>query len=256
METNKKEKEGWYPGKYMAKANRRRCVEGSSQVSTGMCSDETDPTAVRKLVSRVSTESPGSIHDNFFSAAASVQPLQQAEIVGSLKVQVLEVKYLRLSSAKLSIQSGRTVSQYAVEGAKVIEREFDLHDIATDIKISVVGKADTGELLCGVVVIPVTSLLGFSGKPTTPKEQFRQFYPVCVSRLNDGKAFKFSSGYADLPGYALNRKEPLGFVLVKVELTLHDHPFKAYLAKGCSSWKRQFSVFSLFDQVHSCLILV
>lgn len=245
MEGSKKEKEGWYPGKYMGKANRRRSVESAVPVP----SDETDPLTTRKSGARVSTESTGSLKDNFTPVASAGPPLQHADIVGSVKVQVLDVKYLRLSSAKLSIQFGRVVSQYAVEGTKVIERNFDLHDISSDIKISVVGKADTGELLCGIVIIPVTSLLSFSGKPSVPKEQFRQFYPVCISRMTDGKAFKFSSGYADLPGYALNRKEPLGFVSVKVELELHEHPFKVYLSKGSSSWKRQLSTFSWFDQV-------
>ena len=245
METNKKEKEGWYPGKYMGKTNRRRSVE-PVQVSN----EEADPSAIRKLGPRVSIESTGSIQDSSFPVTSSAAPLQETEILGSLKVQVLDIKYLRLSSAKLSIQFGRVVSQYAVEGTKVIERNFDLHDVSADIKISVVGKADNGELLCGIVIIPVTSLLGFSGKPNAPKEQFRQFYPVCISRMTDGKAFKFSPGYSDLPGYALNRKEPLGFVSVKVDLALHDHPFKVYLSKSSSSsWKRQLSVFSWFDQV-------
>lgn len=251
MEVNKKEKDGWYPGKYMTKANRRRSVEpvqGSN--------DETNAQVIRKSGPRISSESTGSIHDNIFDVTTPVPPLQQAEVLGLLKVQVLDIKYLRLSSAKLSIQLGRATSQYAVEGTKVVERNFDLYDVASDIKISVVGKADTGELLCGVVIIPVTSLLSFSGKPIAPKEQFRQFYPVCISRLTDGKPFKFSSGYSDLPGYALNRKEPLGFVNVKVELALHDHPLKVYLSKGYSSWKRQLSVFSWFDQVQYGLLCV
>lgn len=169
--------------------------------------------------------------------------------MGSLKVQILELKYLRLSSAKLSIQLDKIVCQHSVDGFKGVERNFDLYDITSDIKISVMGKADNGELLCGIVVIPVTSLLSFSGKPVNPKEQWRQLYPVCISRMTDGKVFKFSPGYTDLPGYALNRKDAIGFVSIKVDLDLYDHPLYVYLSKGNNSWKRRLSSFSWFDQV-------
>lgn len=249
MDATKKEKDGWYPGKYM-RGNRRRSVES---VQTAV-DDQHETSTARKSGSHYSADVRELSQDTVPDFVGHTSVLTNAEIMGSLKVQVLEIKYLRLSSAKLSIQLDKVVSQFAVEGTKGIERNFDLYDITSDIKVSVVGRADSGELLCGIIVIPVTSLLGFGGKPNASKEQWRQFFPVCLSRIADGKAFKFSSGYSDLPGYALNRKDALGFVNVKVELVLHDHPLHVYLSKGNNSWKRQLSNISWSDQVLSLLL--
>jgi hypothetical protein len=245
MDVNKKEKEGWYPGKYMQRASKRRSVETNQSISI----DEHDTSTARKVNPNISADGKDSSENYVPNLNLSSTHLTSAEIMGALRIQVLDIKYLRLSSAKLSIQVDKAVSQYVTEGSKLIDRNFDLYDVTSDIKVSVVGRSDAGELLCGIVVIPVTSLLGFTGKPNPPKDQWRQFFPVCLGRISDGRAFKFSSGYSDLPGYALNRKEALGFINLKVELTLHDHPFHVYMSKGSTSWKRQLSGFSWFDMV-------
>lgn len=246
MELNKKEKEGWYPGKYMSRAGKRRSVD-----SVSISVEETESVNARPLKSspNVLKEGRDAVHDSIVDLSVSGPGVISGETMGTLKVQVVDLKYLRLSSAKLSVQLDKAVSQYFVEGFKGVERCFDLYDVTSDIKVSVVGKADNGELLCGMVVIPITSLLSFSGKPNPPKELWRQFYPICISRMTDGKAFKFSPGYSELPGYALNRRDPIGFVSIKVELLLHDHPLYVYMSKGGSSWKRQLSACVFFEQV-------
>ena len=251
MDANKKEKEGWYPGKYMSRASKRRSVESASSSSIPTFNEETEnfTTGLQKSSPNVSKDGRDVVLESIVDSSVSGVGGTNLESVGSLKVQVLDLKYLRLTSAKLSVQLDKSASQYSVDGFKGIERSFDLCDITSDIKVSVVGKADNGELLCGMVVIPVTSLLSFSGKPNPSKEQWRQFYPICISRMTDGKAFKFSPGYAELPGYALNRKDPIGFVSIKVDLLLHDHPLYVYISKGNNSWKRMLTTFSFFEQV-------
>lgn len=179
-------------------------------------------------------------HGDMKDNGTGISSSNDLDTIGTLKVNVMDIKYLRMSSAKLTIQLDRVSSQYAVDATnKSLERSFDVHEIASDIKITILGRGDTGELVCGVVVIPVTSLLNFSGKPIPPKEQWRQLYPVCVSRVSDVRPFKFSAGYSDLHGYALNRcKDPLGYLNVKIEFTLACSIFGVYFARGSLGWKR------------------
>jgi hypothetical protein len=187
-----------------------------------------------------------------FSGEVHFNPAPTGEdSVGSIKVSLVDIKYLRISSAKLSIQLDRVSSQYAVDASsKGFERSFELHDISSDIRISVIGKGDGGELVCGVVIIPIVTLLNFTGKPVPAKEQWRQLFPVCVSRISDNKPFKFTAGYSDFPGYALNRsKDPLGYVCVKVDLTLAGSMASTYLAKGGTGWKKVLACVPWADAV-------
>jgi len=240
MDSTGKEKERWYPGKYLSKNNRRRSVEVSRSGSI----EEHPEHSRRAFNSSPTQEQIEKIPDLYVcdknenkSGNISTSDL---DTIGTLKVHVVDIKYLRMSSAKLTIQLDRVSSQYSVDASsKSFDRCFDLHEIASDIKITILGRGDSGELVCGVVVIPVTSLLSFSGKPVPPKEQWRQLYPVCVSRVSDVRPYKFSAGYADLHGYALNRsKDPLGYVCIKADLTLACSMIGAYFAKGGWGWKK------------------
>lgn len=245
MDSDKKEKEKWFPGKYLAK-HRRRSVETTSVPRSG--SDDGGEVLRRGIVSAPNSFKDSTVEMNNRDIDSFV--LSNFDPIGSLKVKVVEVKYLRLNSAKLTIQVDRVLSQHSLDGPnKSFERGFDLTEVASDIKIMIHGRSDNGEILCGVILIPVTSLLNFSGKPNSPKEQWRQLFPICPSRISDGKSLKFISGYSDLPGYALNRREPLGFVCVRVDLELFEHPLSAYLVKGNYSWKRLAASLPWFDLV-------
>lgn len=247
MDADKKEKDKWYPGKYLAK-NRRRSVEATS----ARTASEDGESSRKGVVSSGQGDAKDLNSVDINHIEFERNSTSNAEPVGALKVSVVEVKYLRLNSAKLTIQLDRVASQFSLDGPnKSFERDFDLTDVVSDIRITIHGRTDNGELLCGIILIPVTSLLNFSGKPNNPKEQWRQLFPICPSRLADGKPYKFMSGYSDLPGYALNRREPLGFVCVKVDLELFVPPLSMYFMKGNYSWKRLASSLPWLDIVSS-----
>jgi hypothetical protein len=250
MEAANKDKDRWYPGKYL-KSNRRR----SAEVSRGSV-DEGESTSRKSMGGALLnpvTDSKEQTQETF-SGEVHFNPVSSGiDSVGSVKVSLVDIKYLRISSAKLSIQLDRVSSQYAIDGSnKSFERSFELHEIASDIRISVIGKGDGGELVCGVVVIPIVTLLNFTGKPAPAKEQWRQLFPVCVSRISDNKPFKFTAGYSDFPGYGLNRgKDPLGYVCVKVDLALAGSMVSTYLAKGGTGWKKVLACVPWADTVSS-----
>lgn len=233
--TKEKEKEKWYPGKYLARhSSKRRSGEVPSRISSDNSDQRKTTSSVFPMENQEFVQEPvvGEVH--LGSSPIGINS------IGSVKVGVVDLKYLRINSAKLTIQLDRALSQYAIDSsAKYFERIFELFEISTDVRIMVTGKGDNGELVCGVAVIPVASLLTFTGKPAPAKEQWRLLYPICVSRIADSKSFKFTAGYSDLAGYALNRcKDPLGFICVKVDLALTGNILSTYLAKGSIGWRK------------------
>ena len=248
---DKKDKEKWYPGKYLSKANKRRSVEVARSNSEDATTDE----SIQRPGSAITKKDD--INNIRMDDTPNSYIRSGMETIGSVKVHVVDIKYLRISSAKLSIQLDRVSSQYVVDNSnKSFERTFDIHEISSDVRVIVVGKGDGGELVCGVVVIPLPTLLNFVGKPINPKEHWRQFYPISVNRISDGKSFKFSSGYVDLPGYALNRsKDPLGFVCIRVEVTLTGSLLQTYFSKGSIGWRKLMNCGSLPEMVSSPSVL-
>jgi hypothetical protein len=237
-------KEKWYPGKYIGRNSKRRSVEFSKS------GDE--PEQQRRQSSlAVAVDVPESLQDSFTADASPDLFTLDQERIGTLQVSVVDIKYLRINSAKLTIQLDRALSQYAVDNtSKCFERSFELAEITSDIRIIVSGKGDNGDLVCGLVVIPVASLLTFAGKPAASKEQWRQLYPVSFNRASDTKPFKFTAGYADLPGYCLNRsKDPLGFLCVKVDLALTGTLLSTYFARGSTGWKKVLACAPWADNV-------
>lgn len=247
MDTVSKEKERWYPGKYLGRnSSRRRSVESIKIGDSEFTDSQRKSTAY--------TTSPVAAADNRqnnLSAEANIEEHPEfRDKIGSLQVSVLDIKYLRINSAKLSIQLDKSLSQYAVDNSsKSFERHFDLYEITSDIRVHISGKGDNGELVCGVTIIPLASLLTFTGKPVASKEQWRLLYPVPVHRTAD-LPFKFTAGYADLPGYGLNRsRDPLGFICVKVDLTLAGSMLETYFAKGKTGWRKALANAPWLDSV-------
>lgn len=247
-----KEKERWYPGKYLGRQSKRRSVEVARNPS-----DDSEPLrpngAAVQMAPEIMDSADAVGFDNQYNPTQS-----GLDTVGSVRVQVTDIKYLRMTAAKVMIQLDRVSSQYAVDSSnRSFERSFDLHDIAADVRITVTGKGDSGDLVCGVTIIPVATLLTFVGKPAPAKEQWRLLYPISVSRTPDAKPLKFSCGYTDLPGYALNRaKDPLGFVCIKVDLTLSGSLFDTYLARGSTGWKRALASAPWIDTVSANALFV
>jgi len=164
-----------------------------------------------------------------------------AVVVGKLRLRITAVKYLRIANPKLSLQLDGSFLQRGIEPTfQEFEKTFDVLDIASDLSISVTGR-EGGKAACGVIVIAMPTLLTFAGASKPPKEQWMMLLPVAPARWAETingtgaakKAFKFVSGYADLPGYALTRsKVPLGFLRVVAELTLSQPAMQVYTLRS------------------------
>jgi len=247
-----KDSKGWYPGKYVGKAvaNRRRSMEstGGGGGTQSAAEDSKLPT--------------GSLSNRF--SYSGINPLlENATPVGSITVSIKEIRYLRFEEPTLTMNLDRGTFQHSInDDNKTFEAKFDLLDVVSDLKISVVGKLNGGgkggTVSCGVIIIPIPSLLSFTGIPKAPKPQWRMLLPVPIDEWSrpfaggsDG-GFKFASGYADLPGYALNRaKIGLGFLSVQVEVDLFAPAFQLYTMKSLvSSWKAS-RILNILDLVEA-----
>jgi hypothetical protein len=246
-------KEKWFPGKYMIQAVKGRRADNAAGDSGSTRPTEIVPESSAAGSNLKGDRSGAGEHSTSRAGLKewAVTPAG-AVVVGQLRLRILAVKYLRISNPKLSLQLDGTFLQRGLEPSfHAFEKTFDVLDIASDLSISVTGRAETGKAsVCGVIMISLPNLLAFSGAPKAAKEQWMMLLPVPAGRWAESshasptqhKPFKFASGYADLPGYALTRsKVPLGFLRVKVELTLSQHALKVYtlrsLRAGAPAWR-------------------
>lgn len=237
MDNNSKRKTRWYPGKYLGRPPPRTKGEDVETTRLSSVEDLSDNFNVN--------ETDDDLAQSCSNLAESSSNTE--DLIGTIIVTVVDVKYLRINTSKLYLelddfsvplhlpilQPGIISSQSP--NPSVIT--LPLKELVIDLKIFVTGKMEDGELVTGVVVLPVTNLLNFWGKPLPPKELWMQFYPIGQHRLADRTSFKFESGYQDLNGYAMNRrKDPLGFICLQCELNIGKTAFKHYIMKGKYGW--------------------
>jgi hypothetical protein len=247
---NDKAKEKWFPGKYLAKARGKKGEGGGSSADDV---DDRRPQSLARTGSFTTGREPDPMAEGTRAELYMDTSPSDAKVIGRLTLNIAEIKYLRMNGAKMTVQLDQCRASYYLDGStKSFERVFDLVDIVSDVLITISGKNDNGEQVTGIVVIPVSSLLGFSGSIAAPKEQWRQLYPISVHRIKEKKPFKFVSGFVDLPGFAMSRtKEPLGFICTTISLELlGGSPSSAiahYCSKGSINWK--YALYDWMDQV-------
>lgn len=250
-----KRKSRWYPGKYLGRSLPQ--IKGEERETTRMSSEE-------NLCDINFNVNPKMLGDEDDDLAQSHSKLYESssineDLIGTITVTMVDVKFLRINTSKLYLelddfsaplhlpilQPG--IVQSRLPNPSVIT--LSLKELVIDLKIFVAGKTEDGEAVTGVVVLPVTNLLNFWGKPLPPKELWMQFYPVGQHRLADRACFKFESGYQDLNGYAMNRrKDPLGFICLQCELNIGQSALKHYIMRSKNGWAKQSMQLLVSDQ--------
>lgn len=250
MAEEDKKKEKWYPGKYMSRAM------STSNPGAGGRKSDLDHTD-RPSYPRANSVSSGSAstsnnqsyatheyepypinHDNvevivtpegpdIAGSAAAIQSGKESSIrppaIARAKFKMLDMKYLTIQSPKVSIELDGIASVFQhTDTAVTIEREFDLLDVTSDLKIEFRGlHINGGNPVFGIVIIPVVSCLSFAGAPVAAIPSWREIYPYYekLRLLDSPKIARFRSGFADVPGSAMNKPvESLGFIKCSLEI--------------------------------------
>lgn len=256
MSEGGEKKEKWFPGKYMSRAmSTSGGGNGPRKSETG----EHPPLGERGPSSRYSSNSTASAtgpnsqsyvtheyepypinHDNVEVivtpegpdiAGSGAIPQSVKEIpsnavrppaIARAKFKMLEMRYLTIQAPKVSIELDGVASVFQHTDANVmIEREFDLLDVTSDLKIEFRGLHINGNPVFGIVIIPVVSCLSFAGAPLPGNPQWREIYPYYekLRLLDSPKLARFRSGFSDVPGSSMNKPvESLGFINCSLEI--------------------------------------
>ena len=234
----KEEKERWYPGQYLKKAvNRRRTVANEDEKKHDHLPSRSSLCTENELTQQGATQSTAGYVDAEFQ-------------IGTLKLKIVDFRYL-VEPASATLSVGRVLhrKEYVTNMMpSAIEFSFPLQEITDDVVIKVTGKNDNSAL-CGISVISIVTLLGNQGQFSVP--EWRQLFPLQARKLCHER-FKFSSGYSDINGYAMDRpKDFLGFICTSAVLKLKVPLYKAYLAPfrgNMNQFATDFEMFALQKQ--------
>ena len=250
-----KRKTRWYPGKYLGRAPPQ--IKGEERETTRLSSVENLCDVNFNVNPKVLGDEDDDLAQSNSKIAGS-SPITE-DLIGTISVTVVDVKFLRINTSKLylelddfSVPLHLPILQQGIVPSRLPTPSvttLSLKELVIDLKIFVTGKTEDGEAVTGVVVLPVTNLLNFWGKPLPPKELWMQFYPLGQHRFADRASFKFESGYQDLNGYAMNRrKDPLGFICLQCELNIGQSALKHYIMRGRYGWAERIMQFLVHDQ--------
>lgn len=212
----------WYPGKLMSKAAKR---------ASFLATDDKDDNRRGPECGGDGGSTMAVEDDKSREASVKKLPLFSTyEKIGSVRIKLPFIKYLAMNQANFLLEFEDTAAFFEFGDDYVaFDRTFELKDLSSDIVLTVSGTSVDLQPMVGIIIIPVTSLLGFSGQPLAPKETWMQIYPL--PRDHKKERPKFVSGLADCPGHALvKQKESMGFVCVAAEVTFTCHPLWAYFS--------------------------
>lgn len=257
-ESKSKEKEGWYPGKYIKKRSVKEPSPSSSPSSPTKRKEEAPEELPHKssISSDTSASSGGSNSKEgwYPGKMLGFKPPKDAnskrgalirerfpiagnppvKSVGNVVVKILGVKYMSATRPSFEVWVGKQLETFQFLGLEQdgscneeFEGYFALGDLTSDIFIlvkeeySVGGKNRDGENFVGRVVIPVSSYLTMNGR-LPPKKEWMAIYPL-ANPQNPMEEYK--EGLAALPGSAMPKsKHSLGFICVQIELLLPEGP--------------------------------
>lgn len=238
MAEEDKKKEKWYPGKYMGKLKQRGSVVTSStnysdeRHSATYSPSDYEPSLDHRdsfdgsadiKTYEVPTSTAASASSTSSNTSSAVNSTIIPPCIAKVRVKIHEIKYLTVQNAKIAMELDGIASVFQHGNSQeVIEREFELRDITSDLKIEFRGMNLNNQPVFGIVMIPMVTCLSFTGAPLPASAKWREIYPYYdKSRLIDSpKTPKFRSGFPDVPGSAMNKQIPsLGFILAEVELT-------------------------------------
>lgn len=224
MEGEDADKNGkWYPGKFMGKAMRRTSSTTSNSISSSSHSTTANAGHIvntpkadgRRASVRLEQEAGNTPERDEVHESYPRVPL------ATVRVKIHEVRFLTIKAAKLSIElDDMAASNLVSDWTYPIVRDFELLNIASDIRLEFRGSGSTPY---GVVIVPVTSLLKFTGAPAPAKQTWREIYPYYDKVLQEypRSNLKFRGGLAELPGSAMNKPlVSLGFVSFEAEILL------------------------------------
>ncbi len=258
MAEDDKKKEKWFPGKYMTRAMSTNNPTGGRRTTT---TSEENSAFERSNSSRFNNNSIGSSNgsssNNYSYATHDYEPYpinhdnvevivtpEGPDIAGSstqspnllvpkeistrppaiarLRFKLVDMKYLTIQAPKISIELDGVASVFQhTEAAVIIEREFDLLDVTSDLKIEFRGLHMNGTPVFGIVIVPIVSCLSFAGAPLPGNPQWREIYPYYekLRLLDSPKIARFRSGFSEVPGSAMNKPvESLGFLSCALEV--------------------------------------
>lgn len=232
-ETKAKEKEGWYPGKFVGRrrseAPKKDKVE-ESHIKSDLSFSEAD-------VKRSMSVSESSASRSSSMPIAGKPPVKT---VGNVIIKILGVKYMSATRPSFEVWLGSQVETFQFMGlegdgssTEEFEGFFSLGDLTSDIVVlvkeeySVGGKSKEGGNFVGRVVIPISSYLTLKGR-SAPKKEWMAVYPIGNPK---NPMEEFEAGLNELPASGLAKsKQSLGFLCVQIELLLPEGPvYKQYL---------------------------
>jgi hypothetical protein len=229
---SQKSKSGWYPGKLASKAIRRTSTT-STPSTIGPSSSPNSSENRRQSVTNDRVSTPGDSSDRRGSELLreSIDLSQPRNPLAKVRITIHEVRYLTIKSAKMFMELDDLAwAGMPTEVTYPLIREFDLLNITSDFKIEFRGSG--GSPSYGLILIPIASLVKFTGSPLPPKRTWREIYPyydklllidgiTTTTTTSKQIGLKFRSGMNELPGSAMIKPSiSLGFVSLEIELIL------------------------------------